>query len=71
MDLVQVSSSNLYAIGYDPLSKTLRIKFRESGHVYDYFNVPESKYIDLMNSSSKGSYFFKFIRDIYRTRKVL
>lgn len=69
MDLVHVSSSNLYVVGYDPLSKTLRVKFH-SGSVYDHFNVPNSKYSGLMSASSKGKYYSDYIKNTYTYRKV-
>ena len=69
IDLVRVSSSNLHSVGYDPDSQTLRIKFKEGG-TYDYYNVPETRFIGLMNAGSKGGYHDSYIKDRYRYRKV-
>ncbi len=64
-----VRSSNLSAIGYDSVTKTLRIKFHKNG-IYDFYNVPLQIYEGLMNANSKGKYFHKFIKDKYPYSKV-
>ena len=70
MDRVRVSSSNLKDVGYDSTQQILEIGFLNGG-VYQYFNVPESKYTGLMNASSKGSYFDAHIKKAgYRYKKV-
>ncbi len=67
--MIAVASSNLKAIGYDAASSTLRIIFHESG-VYDYFGVPENRFLGLKRAASKGTYFNDHIKDHYRYRKV-
>jgi len=64
-----VSSSNIRSIGYDSESKTLEIEFL-SGGVYQYFDVPESIYNELMSASSHGSFFHRYIRDQYRWANI-
>ena len=59
-----VSSSNIRSIGYDSESNTLEVEFL-SGRVYQYFDVPESIYNELMHASSHGSFFHRYIRDRY------
>ncbi|MCQ2053510.1 MAG: KTSC domain-containing protein, partial [archaeon] len=44
-----VISSNLKAVGYDPLHSLLRIEFN-NGSIYDYFGVPQSIYQGLKNA---------------------
>ncbi|WP_273660229.1 KTSC domain-containing protein, partial [Pseudomonas aeruginosa] len=56
MERVQVGSSNLASIGYDPSTETLEIEFL-NGRVYEYYGVPETIYTDLMGASSLGIYF--------------
>ncbi len=51
-----VSSSNLKSVGYDPVSKILEIEFL-SGSMYQYFNVPESIYADLMIAAAPALFF--------------
>jgi len=63
----RVSSSNLSEVGYDKVSCTLIIKFH-SGAVYEYYNVPENIYINLMKASSKGTYADQNIYKKYKQR---
>lgn len=56
MDRMQVSSSNILSIGYDPSTQVLEVEFI-SGAVYQYFNVPEAEYESFLNAGSKGTYF--------------
>ena len=48
---------------------TLEIEFR-SGGIYQYFDIPESVYMDLMGVVWKGSYFRDHIKNSYRYRPV-
>ena len=41
-----------------------------NGRVYQYFDVPERVYGDLINSSSAGQYFQREIRGVYRFSRV-
>ena len=70
MDKVRVMSSTISAVGYDPGSRALEIRFT-SGTTYRYSNVPEHCHTSLMNAPSKGSYFNTFIKDRYMCMKVL
>jgi hypothetical protein len=70
MKRISVSSSNIASVGYAPVSRVLEIEFLSKGSVYQYYLVPELVYIQLMNASSKGSYFIDHIRDKYNTRKI-
>jgi hypothetical protein len=59
-----VSSSNLYSVGYDSVTRTLEVEFH-SGRVYQYFGVPNSIYVGLMNAGSHGQYFNAHIRNVF------
>jgi len=48
MQMTGVVSENVRAVGYDAVSRTLRVEFR-SGGTYDYFNVDESLYRQLLH----------------------
>lgn len=63
-----VNSSNIVSIGYDRETQTLEIEF-VSG-IYQYFNVPEGVYEELLNASSHGKYFYQSIRDNYQYSKI-
>jgi hypothetical protein len=65
MEWREISSSVIARVAYDETSRTLIIEFR-SGTFYDYFDVPESIYRELLSAESAGNYFAENIRDIYR-----
>lgn len=60
-----VSSSNLASIGYDAESLVLEVEFN-NGRVYQYFDVPQGTYDELMSASSKGSYMNNVIKKQFR-----
>lgn len=64
-----VSSASIESIGYDPSLAVLQILFVE-GELYEYFMVPQSTYVGLLGSASKGRFFGEFIRDKYRFEKI-
>lgn len=64
-----VSSSNLAAVDYSPLTATLEVKFH-SGRIYVYSHVPWDVYIGLMQAESHGSFFYWNIRTSYRYRRL-
>lgn len=64
---INVKSSNLKSVGFD--SNVLEIEFLDGG-VYQYFDVPTDVYHLLMNASSKGIFFDKFIKGHYKYIKV-
>src|SRR5579872_5340727 len=68
VELTPVTSSNLAAVGYDPSTGQLQIRFR-NGREYVY-QVPFSIYQGLMAASSKGRYFSFWIRWRYRGRRI-
>ena len=68
MERQNVSSSNLRSVGYDAQSQILEIEFR-NGRVYQYYEVPQDIYKDLMTAASKGSYFNDVIKDAYNTAR--
>jgi hypothetical protein len=67
MDLVNVSSSNLAAVGWQ--SGTLRILFH-SGVTYDYLNVPAEVHAALMAASSKNEFFTAYVKNRFSYKKV-
>ena len=70
MNRKSVTSSNIKSIGYDENTKTLEIDFKRGG-LYQYSDVPMNVYIALINATSHGKYFQKFVRDKYATTKVI
>jgi hypothetical protein len=70
-NLTPVSSSNISAVGYDPVESTLYISFVRNGALYAYYEVPIEVYTGLLTASSKGSYFHSVIRDAFEYEQVL
>lgn len=65
----QVSSSNVQSVGYDAASETLEIEFT-NGAVYQYFDVPERIYDDLISADSVGGYLAAHVKGTYRFSRV-
>lgn len=55
MNREPVASSTVISIGYDEPSQTLEVEFKQ-GAVYQYYNVSQALFDELMNSSSKGQF---------------
>lgn len=64
MQMIQVNSSAIFAVGYDPQTARMQINFAQ-GHTYDFCRVPQHVYDGLMRSSSKGTYYNDHIKDRY------
>ncbi len=69
MDRIPVNSSNVAEIGYDSTTMTLEVAFR-NGTVYQYFDVPETVYQELMRAGSVGQFLNQNIKNNYRYAKV-
>lgn len=59
-----VTSSNVLSLGYDPVGQVLEIEFKD-GSVYQYANVPQFIYDQLIASSSIGSFIHNNIKAKY------
>ncbi len=69
MDRQPVTSSNVAEVGYDADTMTLEVAFR-NGTVYQYFDVPDAIYQELMSSSSLGKFLNEQIKNSYRYTKL-
>lgn len=69
MNMHNVDSSNIAAIGYDEDSQTLQVEFH-NGTLYQYFDVPEMIYDGMDHSSSVGQYLNQQVKGIYRYSRV-
>jgi hypothetical protein len=58
----------LASIGYDAENEILEVEFNHGG-VYQYFDVPEDVYQELMDAPSHGVYFSANIRNDYQCEK--
>lgn len=68
-DGVAVQSRLLARMAYDPNQTILQLEFR-SGTVYQYFQVPHQTYQDLFQADSKGAYFNRHIRSVFRCARL-
>jgi hypothetical protein len=62
-------STVISTINYDVETATLRITY-VSGSVYDYKNVPESVFLELRSSHSKGAFFNQQIKNRFPFEKI-
>ncbi|CAN5716529.1 hypothetical protein BH10ACI4_BH10ACI4_38890 [soil metagenome] len=70
MNYESVKSSNLSEVAYDRGTSTLGVRFKSGGE-YEYLNVPEQVYRELISAPSVGSYFDANIKKAgYRFRQV-
>jgi hypothetical protein len=69
MQMKNVNSSNVAAIGYDNATQTLQVEFK-NGSTYQYFDVPEAIYNGLDDATSVGSYLNAHIKGSFRFSRV-
>lgn len=65
MEMIRVSSDAISAIGYDPETQRMRVRFT-SGGSYDFCRVPQDVHERFMRSSSKGTFYNDRIRGRYQ-----
>lgn len=68
MERESVASSTVVSIGYEPTSNTLEVEFKNG--IYQYYNVPEAIYQQLMESDSKGKFLHAYIKPVYPCSRV-
>ncbi len=69
MERYTVASSNIASIGYDAGTETLDVEFL-SGAIYQYYNVPQNMYEQLMQAGSKGRFLNTYIKNAYPYSRV-
>ena len=69
MDLLQITSSLISQIGYEPNEEVLIVQFK-NGAYYQYDNVSEQMYQNMMDSSSIGKYFSSYIKNTRPYKKI-
>ncbi|TAD97473.1 MAG: KTSC domain-containing protein [Bacteroidetes bacterium] len=70
MKRIAVESSMVNAVGYDQKSKTLYLEFTNTGYVYQYLEVGQDIFEELLNADSLGSYIRNNIFEEYAGKKV-
>lgn len=69
LEMTEVQSSTVSAVGYDEVSGEMRIQF-SNGTVYAYENVPVKIYTDMLEAKSKGWYVSEYVKNKFPFRKV-
>ena len=67
MNFVNVVSSNLSQVGYNPNTMEMTVIFHNQ-RAYTYSNVPESVFNNLISAGSVGRYFHAFVQNNYSFR---
>lgn len=62
-------SENIASAEYDSQTKVLVLEFRD-GRTYQYSGVPQEVWMGFQNAPSKGSYFFRQIRNRFQDTEV-
>lgn len=70
MSHIEVQSSNIHSIDYDPQTETLEVIFKNGG-VYQYHKVSHDEWVNLMNDSSKGKHLAEHIKSKHEHTKVV
>ncbi|MDO9402383.1 MAG: KTSC domain-containing protein [Polaromonas sp.] len=65
MDWINANSSNIERFAYDPVSRVLKVEFKNGG-TYDYFDVSPSDFQRMCNAPSKGQFLASDIKGKYR-----
>ncbi len=63
----RVASTNIRSIGY--YGTTLEVEFL-SGGVYQYFNVPEVHYLNMIHFPHPGTYLARHVKGAYPYRRI-
>ena len=69
MNRESVASSNIASIGYDEPSQTLEVEFT-NGAIYQYYNVTQTLFEQLIQAGSKGQFLTYQIKNAYPYSRV-
>lgn len=70
VEMVEVKSSNIQAIGYDTEEAKLYVRFKDGGWLYQYDPVPPIVWLGLRECQSKGRYLQTQIIPFFRCRRI-
>lgn len=69
IEMHQVVSSNILAIGYDETQNNVHVQFLNNSE-YIYKGVPEHEFNGLLNAPSIGSYLHRNYKNVYSYEKI-
>ncbi len=65
-----VQSTALKSIGYDEITNTLELEFRDNGGVWQYLNFSPVMFHKFIKADSLGRFFVKKIKGHFKEKKV-
>jgi hypothetical protein len=65
-----LESKMLSAAAYDGVRQLFYLRFRNTGHVYRYFEFTETDHQAFLRAESKGRFFRAHIRDHFRCERM-
>jgi ATP-dependent DNA helicase RecG len=65
---IPITSSNIASIGYNKEARILEIEFHH-GAIYQYVDVPEKVFEELMSSPSQGAYYMNELKGKFKYQK--
>lgn len=68
MERNYIESSMITSIGFE--ESTLEIEFKKNGQVWQYYDVPEYLYHEMMASSSQGIFWHAQIKGQYSESRI-
>ncbi|MFN0277800.1 MAG: KTSC domain-containing protein [Pyrinomonadaceae bacterium] len=68
-EMINVSSSNIESIGYDPENEQVYVQFL-NGSTYIYKGVPIHEFENLRDSASLGSYMHRNFKNVYPYERI-
>ena len=71
MNWTVLESKMLSAAAYDAAKQILYLRFRNTGDVYRYFDLPAADHQAFLSAESKGRFFRYRIRDYFRYERRL
>lgn len=69
METINVESSHMATMGYEPNTQMLTIGFKNNT-VYEYYKVPPNVWDELKAAESKGKYLAKYVKGVFEYKKV-
>jgi hypothetical protein len=70
MTWVPLESKMLTSVWYDTDRQVLYLRFRKTGDVYRYFELPVTEYQAFLDAESRGRFFLAHIRDRFRYERM-
>lgn len=64
-------STCLSGMSYKRLTKTLTVRFKKSGSVYEYYDVDPGTYKYLYKAFSIGKFYNDFVKPYYNYKRIL